>query len=118
VVFHGYVESLEPFLSDCRLAIAPLRYGAGVKGKVNMSMAHGQPVVVTPAAAEGLFAEHEKEVLLAEDAETFANQVVRLYQDEELWYRLSDASIKNVEEHFSIQAARESVKSLLEKLSP
>ena len=45
VVFHGYVESLDPFLSDCRMAVAPLRYGAGVKGKVNMSMAHGQPVV-------------------------------------------------------------------------
>ena len=116
VVFHGYVESLQPFLDDCRLAVAPLRYGAGVKGKVNMSMAHGQPMVVTSVAGEGLFAEHEREFLIAEDAESFAREVVRLYQDEALWNKLSDASIKNVETHFSVQAARDSILSLFETL--
>jgi len=118
VVFHGHVESLQPFLGDCRLAVAPLRYGAGVKGKVNMSMAHGQPMVVTPAAGEGLFAEHEREFLLAEDAESFAREVVRLYQDETLWYKLSDASVKNVEAHFSAKAARDNIESLFDTFSP
>jgi len=114
VVFHGFVESLEPFLNDCRLAVAPLRYGAGVKGKVNMSMAHGQPVVATPMAAEGMFAEHGRELLIAEDAEAFAREVVRLYQDEELWNRLSDASVQNVEDHFSLAAARDSLTTLFD----
>ncbi len=112
VVFHGFVESLQPFLSDCRLAVAPLRYGAGVKGKVNMSMAHGQPVVATPAAVEGMFAEHERELLVADNAESFAREVVRLYQDENLWNRLSDASVQNVETHFSLAAARASLTEL------
>ena len=114
VVFHGFVESLQPFLSGCRLAVAPLRYGAGVKGKVNMSMAHGQPVVATPAAVEGMFAEHERELLVAEDAESFANEVVRLYQDEDLWNRLSAASTQNVEEHFSMKTATESLVTLFD----
>ena len=114
VIFHGFVESLQPFLSGCRLAVAPLRYGAGVKGKVNMSMAHGQPVVATPAAVEGMFAEHERELLVAEDAPSFADEVVRLYQDEELWNRLSDASVKNVEEHFSLTAGRNSLTALFD----
>ncbi len=117
VVFHGFVESLEPFLNDCRLAVAPLRYGAGVKGKVNMSMAHGQPVVGTPAAVEGMFAEHERELLIADDAETFAAEVIRLYQDEDLWYRLSNASIRNVEQHFSVVAARASLTSLFDSFA-
>ncbi|GMR14405.1 MAG: hypothetical protein BMS9Abin30_0006 [Gammaproteobacteria bacterium] len=117
VIFHGFVESLQTFLSDCRIAVAPLRYGAGVKGKVNMSMAHGQPVVATPAAAEGLFAVHERELLVAEDAPAFAREVVRLYQDEELWNRLSDASVRNVEEHFSIAAARKSLTALFNSFS-
>ena len=116
VLFHGFVPSLQPFLSGCRLAVAPLRYGAGVKGKVNMSMAHGQPVVATPAAAEGMFAEHERELLVAEDAAAFAREVVRLYQDEELWNRLSDASVSNVEEHFSVTAARNSLTALFKSL--
>ncbi len=114
VVFHGFVESLDPFLSDCRLAVAPLRYGAGVKGKVNMSMAHGQPVVATPAAAEGMYAEHGKELLIAEDAEAFAREVVRLYQDEALWNRLSVASVQNVQDHFSLAAARDSLTKLFD----
>jgi glycosyltransferase involved in cell wall biosynthesis len=82
-----------------------------------MSMAHGQPIVATSVAGEGMFAEHEREFLLAEDAESFAREVVRLYQDEALWYRCSDASIKNVETHFSTNAARESILSLFENLS-
>jgi len=114
VVFHGFVESLEPFLNDCRLAVAPLRYGAGVKGKVNMSMAHGQPVVATPAAVEGMFAEHEREILVANDAESFAAEVVRLYQDENLWNRISDASVQNVENHFSLATARASLSELFD----
>ena len=114
MVFHGFVQSLEPFLSGCRLAVAPLRYGAGVKGKVNMSMARGQPVVATPAAVEGMFAEHERELLVAQDAESFAREVVRLYQDEDLWNRLSDESVQNVEEHFSLAAARASLSALFD----
>ena len=117
MIFHGFVESIEPFLSGCRLAVAPLRYGAGVKGKVNMSMAHGQPVVATPAAVEGMFAEHERELLVAADAESFASEVVRLYQDEALWNRLSDASVKNVETHFSMATARASLTALFDSFS-
>jgi GT2 family glycosyltransferase/glycosyltransferase involved in cell wall biosynthesis len=114
VIFHGFVESIQPFLDDCRLAVAPLRYGAGVKGKVNMSMAHGQPVVATPAAAEGMFAEHNREILVAEDAKSFADEVVRLYEDEGLWKQVSDASVRNVEEHFSLRAARDSLTALFD----
>ena len=117
VVFHGFVESVQPYLSNCRLAVAPLRYGAGVKGKVNMSMAHGQPVVATPAAVEGMFAEHERELLVAQDAASFAAEVVRLYQDEELWNRLSDASVQNVEDHFSLATARASLTALFDSFN-
>jgi glycosyltransferase involved in cell wall biosynthesis len=94
--------------------VAPLRYGAGVKGKVNMSMAHGQPVVATPAAVEGMFAEHERELLVAADAESFAAEVVRLYQDEDLWNRLSNASVENVKTHFSMDTARASLTELFD----
>ena len=117
VEFHGFVETLQPVLSDCRLAVAPLRYGAGVKGKVNMSMAHGQPVVATPAAVEGMFAEHGREILVAEDAASFAAEIVRLYQDEDLWNRISDASVQNVEDHFSLATARASLTSLFDSFA-
>ena len=100
----------------CRLAVAPLRYGAGVKGKVNHSMAHGQPVVATPMAVEGMHAEHERDVLVASDAESFAAEVIRLYRDEALWDQLSKGSVNNVQAHFSTDAARRSLEDLFESL--
>lgn len=116
VVFHGFVPSLDPFLDRCRLAVAPLRYGAGVKGKVNHSMAHGQPVVATPAAVEGMHAEHQRDILVADSAAAFAQAVVRLYEDEELWMRLSDAGLENVRRHFSMEAAMASIQALFADL--
>src|SRR5690606_13405355 len=105
VVFHGYVEDIEPFLDGCRIAVAPLRYGAGVKGKVNMSMSYGQPVVATPVAVEGMFAQAGRDVLVAADANEFAAQTIAAYRDEVLWNTLSDHGAANVREHFSFEAA-------------
>jgi GT2 family glycosyltransferase len=113
VVFHGWVPEIDPFMDECRLAVAPLRYGAGVKGKVNLSMAHGQPVVATTCAIEGMFAEPGREVLVADDAATFAREVVRAYTDKALWTQLSDAGLANVERHFSFDAARSALRRIL-----
>ncbi len=113
VVIEGFVETIDPFLDGCRIAVAPLRYGAGVKGKVNSSMAHGQPVVMTSVAAEGMFLEHGVHGLIADSPTDFAEQVVRLYADEALWLKISDAGLQNVEENFSMQAARDALRKVL-----
>ena len=114
VVFHGYVPRLEPFLDGCRLAVAPLRYGAGVKGKVNLSMSRGQPVVATPAAVEGLFAHDGEDVVVASEPQEFADAVVRLYNDEALWNKLSTNGLANVEKFFSIDTARRNLQTVLD----
>ena len=114
VEFHGFVADIEPFLDGCRLAVAPLRYGAGVKGKVNMSMSYGQPVVATPIAVEGMYAEAGRDVLVAEDAAGLAAEIVRAYNDEALWTSLSDHGLENVRRHFSFEAARTAVRRLFE----
>ena len=116
VHFHGHVKSLEPWLDGCRLAVAPLRYGAGVKGKVNMSMSRGQPVVATPMAVEGMFVTSGKEVLVAETEQDFADAIVRLYQDEQLWGRISEAGMDNVRQYFSVETASRSLQNLLKEL--
>jgi glycosyltransferase involved in cell wall biosynthesis len=117
VRFQGFVESMEPWLDNCRLAVAPLRYGAGIKGKVNMSMSHGQPVVATPMAVEGMFAEPGRDVLVAETAEEFAAEVVRVYQDEDLWNLVSASGQENVNRYFSVETARLGLQELLNALS-
>lgn len=113
VQVHGYVEDIAPFLDGIRIAVAPLRYGAGVKGKVNQSMAWGQPVVATPIAVEGMQIEPGREALVADDAADFAAAIVRLYRDPALWLQLSDAGLANIEAHFSFAAARAALEKIL-----
>ena len=112
VRIHGHVPDLQPLLDGVRVSIAPLRYGAGVKGKVNQAMAHGLPVVATTAAVEGMYLRDGEDVLVADDAAAFADAVLRLHDDEALWSRLSANGRDNVARHFSLDAARAVVRDL------
>lgn len=110
VQIHGFVPVVTPYMDEVRIAVAPLRFGAGVKGKVNLSMAHGQPVVATTVGVEGMHLRDGEDVLVADDADAFAAAVVRLYRDEALWRKLSTAGLRNVADHFSLDAARDTVR--------
>ena len=112
VVVHGHVADIAPYMDGCRIAVAPLRFGAGVKGKINLSMAHGQPVVATSCAVEGMHLADGNDVLVADDPDAFAAHIVSLYRDGMLWERLSLAGLENVRLHFSIDAARPTVRRL------
>ena len=113
VRLHGRVDDLAPWMNGCRIALAPLRYGAGVKGKVNMAMSHGLPVVATPIAAEGMHLVDGESVLLAEDTPSFVAAVLRLYDDPSLWLRLSDAGLDNMRRYFSFDVARAALQRAL-----
>ena len=117
VVTHGYVENVDLFFESCLLSVAPLRFGAGVKGKTNQSMSFGVPVVSTSIGAEGMHLTHEKNILLADQPLEFAQQVIRLHRDRELWTALSRNGLKkNIEEHFSSAAAKRNLEELLLQL--
>lgn len=115
VHMHGFVPDLSALYEQVRLTVAPLRYGAGVKGKVNQSMAHGVPVVATSPATEGMHLCHERDVLVADDATTFAAAVVRLHEDEQLWQRIASGGRQNVEGHFSFAAVERELLTALPK---
>ncbi|QEE23701.1 glycosyltransferase [Rhodanobacter glycinis] len=105
VVFHGRVAELGPWLDSCLASLAPLRFGAGVKGKINMAMSYGVPVIATPVAIEGMHLQNGVDVLVAEDACDFASAVRRLQADATLWQQLSAHGMDNVNNHFSARAA-------------
>lgn len=109
----GQVPDVEPYLDGCRLSVAPLRYGAGVKGKVNQSLAYGLPVVATNVAAEGAQLHHGDSALIADEPQDFASAVNRLNQDPQLWERLSLGGQAVIESHFSVAAARRGLEALL-----
>jgi glycosyltransferase involved in cell wall biosynthesis len=85
-----------------------------VKGKINMAMSYGVPVIATGIAVEGMHLEDGRDVLRAETPEAFARAAQRLQQDDTLWTRLSDASLDNVRRHFSAEAARQTLRRALD----
>jgi GT2 family glycosyltransferase len=114
VVVHGRVPDLEPWMQGSRVALAPLRIGAGVKGKVNTAMSHGLPVVASSVAAEGMGLQHGVNALLADEPSKFANEVIKLNDDQALWERLSAASAEHVRTHFSLAVAQAALESALD----
>ncbi len=109
----GFVNDITPLFNQVRLTVAPLRYGAGVKGKINSSMSYGVPVVATTIAAEGMNLHHEREILIADTPRLFADEILRLYTDENLWQTLSDAGQRNVKDYFSFEIAEQQLRSAL-----
>jgi glycosyltransferase involved in cell wall biosynthesis len=112
----GYVKDIDAFLSTVRLTVAPLRYGAGVKGKIGSSLANGVPCVATPMAVEGMKLAPGEMVAVAGDPEDFAAQVASLLQDEVAWTRMSDAAARFAVENYSLQAARARIEGMLRRL--
>jgi len=102
----GWVPDLEPYLRSVRVALVPLRHGAGVKGKLLEALAAGTPVVSTTIGAEGLDVRHGEHLLIADSPAAFAGQLRRLLQDEDLWTRLSKAGRALVEQRYSHAASR------------
>ena len=98
------------------MSVAPLRYGAGVKGKVNQALAAGLPVVATSCAVEGMHLRDGVDVLVADDADAFARAVLRLHGDATLWQRLSTGGLENTRRHFSPEAIRPTLAALLASL--
>ncbi|MEA3638321.1 MAG: glycosyltransferase [Lamprobacter sp.] len=109
----GQVEQIAPYFRGAKLSVAPLRYGAGVKGKINQSLANGLPVVATTMAAEGMFLEDGASALLADSPEAFAHAISRLIEDQNLWRILSAGGLEVTRRHFSFEAARSMLATLL-----
>lgn len=113
IIVKGFVPEIEQFLENCRIMVAPLRYGAGMKGKIGQALAFGLPTVTTTIGAEGMNLTNEKEILIADNAVEFASEVVRVYQSAELWQRISDESYKYIKRNFSPSVVEEKISAAL-----
>jgi FkbM family methyltransferase len=89
ISYLGPLPEIDSWLDGLRLTVAPLRYGAGAKGKVASSLAAGVPCVATPVAAEGMRLRDGVEVAIGETPAQLAEQICRLHEDAVLWQRLS-----------------------------
>lgn len=106
IVVKGYVseEELSALYHSCRMVVVPLRYGAGVKGKVIEALYYGVPVVTTGIGAEGIDG-GEMVMVIQDEPEAFANEVLGLYRDLERLKVMSRETQAYVKRHYSVDAA-------------
>lgn len=109
----GFVEDLAPVLDKVRVAVAPLRIGAGIKGKIGTTLSVGLPCVATTVAAEGMNLSDGNEILVVDDPDVFADRVVSLYDDALLWQRLSERGISFAEQNYGAAAAERAIRQIL-----
>jgi len=112
IIVAGLQRDVRPFFDSVKLSVAPLRFGAGVKGKINQSMAFGVPVVATSLAVEGMELKDREDILVADEPEDFAEALIELYESEELWNRISENGVQKTRALYSNDAARKKLESL------
>jgi glycosyltransferase involved in cell wall biosynthesis len=110
----GYVEDHRAILASSRVGVAPLRFGAGVKGKIAEYFCCGLPCVSTTIGIEGMELVPGRDVLTADTPEGFAEAVVRTYSEADTWRGLSEAGIEYVRRELSVEAVAPQVLAALE----
>ena len=106
IKIHGYLFDVDWLFDSCRLSVAPLRFGAGVKEKITQIMALGVPCVTTSVGAEGTFVEDRVSGMVADEAHDFALAIEAAYHSEELWSKLREAGLRNIDQYFSPEIAQ------------
>ncbi|RMZ58150.1 glycosyltransferase [Chryseobacterium nematophagum] len=109
--FLGFVESIEEHFMNSKIMVAPLRFGAGVKGKIGQAFEYFFPVITTDIGAEGMKLIDKKNVLIANNEKTFAEAILHLNNNEELWNTLSINSVDSLTA-FSPEEVKNKLKTL------
>ncbi|MDM8119738.1 glycosyltransferase [Succinatimonas hippei] len=102
IILMGYVnnDDLTKMYRSVKLSIAPLRFGAGIKGKIIESLSYGVPVVTTSIGVEGL-RDYSEIIDVADDPDNFANLIVRRYKDSTLWHKTRSFYVPYINNYFS-----------------
>lgn len=115
VRFTGLLDDIRPVIAGAWICVVPLRQGSGTRLKILEALALGTPVVSTTKGAEGLAVTAEENILIADQPEDFARQVVRLSGDAELRRRLSTNGRRLVEQRYSWKMIGQDFCSMVER---
>ena len=116
IQIHGFVEHLDPLLQTMQLAVAPLRFGAGMKGKIGTALRCGLPVVTTSIGSEGMPAVDGTHLRIADGADAFADAVSFLLGSQQQWQRLSEGGLAFAAEQWGPEVSLQRLSAILEDL--
>ncbi len=109
----GSVPDIRPFFAEATVFVAPLRLGRGMKVKILEAMAMGTAIVGTSVAAAGIDVRSDREVLIADSAESFARAVVKLLQDDAYRLQLAGAARRKIEALYTWEAPLAAMEQVL-----
>jgi len=115
IIVTGFVKDLGKFYKECKLMLAPIRYGAGVKGKITQSLAMGLPVITTTLGVEGIKLVDGKHCMIADSEADFAKKAIQVYSDKKLWKKLSQNGMDAAKE-YSPEKARECLETIISSI--
>ena len=104
VIVTGFVPEVIPYLLKAKAFVVPLRYGAGLKGKIGEALSCGVPIVTTSIGAEGMNLVHRRSALIADEPEDFAESVAEVCADHDLQETLSHEGRALAERNYSYKA--------------
>jgi O-antigen biosynthesis protein len=110
----GWVRQVSEVYDSCRVFVAPLLTGAGIKGKVLGALAHGVPCVLSTVAAEGTGVRDGLEALVASSPLQWVECIARLYQDREMWMTQSRTARAYAEREFGFARGQTLMQEALE----
>ena len=113
IVITGWVPEIKPYLEKCRVSVVPLRYGAGNKGKVGETLSHGVPMVSTSIGAEGMNIVNGVHSFVTDKPEQFAEYVIKLYEDKDLWKKFSTQGKTLIASQYSSKLMRQRLQYIL-----
>jgi glycosyltransferase involved in cell wall biosynthesis len=113
----GFAEDVNEVMQKARVCLAPLRFGAGLKGKLMDAMQNGIPCVMTSIAAEGMFGTLPANGMIVDDASAFAKASVELYTDADLWNQMSKNGFAVLKSRFDQKEHAKSFHTALNKLT-
>lgn len=118
IIIRGFIPDLDELLSSLRMTIAPLRYGAGLKGKVASSIGAGVPCIGTSVAFEGMAEAGLGTVKLeVETPEAFASVISEVYNDEEKWTQTSLAGVEYHNQNYAYKMVMKTYEAMLSHLN-
>ncbi|BAZ45974.1 family 2 glycosyl transferase [Chondrocystis sp. NIES-4102] len=116
IIIPGYIHDLTPYFNSHKLSVSPLRYGAGMKGKIGQSLEYSLPVVSTSIGTEGMNLIVGEHILEANNAEDFARAILSLTEDKNLWEQIS-ANCQSAIAIYTPQAIQLNIRELIEQLT-
>jgi GT2 family glycosyltransferase len=113
IEFLGYVPNTSIYLQQTRVSIAPLRFGAGSKGKVCEAWANGLPVVGTSVALAGMIEDSNDAYLVADSPSDFASMISMIYGNEQRWNSAQRGSSQILKRDYSSRSAKDRLEHVL-----